>query len=61
MVSIGECVNLELELLRRYLNDHDELPPLNHAAKRLLRKVLTESIQIKRVDLILILKKEIKS
>ena len=36
----GEASNLELQLLRRYFEDHDELPPLNHASKKLLKKAL---------------------
>jgi len=39
----GEASNLELQLLRRYIDDHDELPPLNHASRRLLEKALTET------------------
>ena len=33
-------VNLEHDLLRQYLNDHDELPPFNHAG---IRRVLTSA------------------
>jgi len=43
----GEASNLELELLGQYFVDHDELPPLNHASKKLLKKVLTETIGLK--------------
>ncbi len=43
----GEASNLELQLLHRYLKDHDELPPLNHASKNLLKKVLTDTVVIK--------------
>jgi hypothetical protein len=43
----GEASNLELQLLRRYFEDHDELPPLNHASKRLLKKALTETIVLR--------------
>lgn len=39
----AEAGNLELQLLRRYFEDHDELPPLNHADRRLLEKALTET------------------
>ena len=38
--------NLEHELLHKYLKGHDELPPLNHATKRLLRKLLKEGLHI---------------
>jgi hypothetical protein len=38
-----EAGNLEHQLLRRYIGDHDELPPLNHADRRLLEKDLTET------------------
>ena len=41
-----EPSNLEHQLLRRYLNDHDELPPLNRAGKRLLKKLFTESVVV---------------
>jgi len=40
----GEASNLELQLLRQYLDDHDELPPLNHTSKALLKKALTETV-----------------
>ncbi|PIX31729.1 hypothetical protein COZ60_02940 [Candidatus Bathyarchaeota archaeon CG_4_8_14_3_um_filter_42_8] len=43
----GEASNLELQLLRRYFEDHDELPPLNHASKRLLKKLLTGTVGLK--------------
>lgn len=39
----AEAGNLELQLLRRYIDDHDELPPLNHAGRNLLEKALTET------------------
>ena len=42
-----EAGNLELQLLHRYLEDHDELPPLNHASKALLKKALTETVVLK--------------
>jgi len=35
-----EASNLEFKLLHQYLDDHDELPPLNHAGKRLQKKLL---------------------
>ena len=41
----AEPRNLELELLRRYFEDHDELPPFNHADRRLLKKALTETVE----------------
>ena len=41
-----EAGNLELQLLRRYFEDHDELPPLNHADRRLLEKALTETLKL---------------
>jgi hypothetical protein len=48
-MEIGWCLceeasNLELQLLHRYIDDHDELPPLNHASKALLKKLLTETV-----------------
>jgi len=43
----GEAGNLELQLLRRYFDDHDELPPLNHAGKNLLKIALTDTIGLK--------------
>jgi len=43
----GEASNLEHQLLRRYFEDHDELPPLNHASKMLLKKLLTDTIGLK--------------
>jgi hypothetical protein len=42
----AEAGNLELQLLRRYFEDHDELPPLNHADRRLLEKALTETLKL---------------
>ncbi len=44
--TCNESGNLEHQLLREYLTEHDELPPLNHATKRLLRKVLKETLQL---------------
>ena len=38
--------NLENQLLRQYLSEHDELPPLNRAGKKLLKKLLTEGLQL---------------
>ena len=51
-MEIGWCLceeasNLELQLLHRYIDDHDELPPLNHSSKALLKKLLTETEGIK--------------
>jgi len=43
----GEASNLEHQLLHRYFEDHDELPPLNHASKMLLKKLLTETVRLK--------------
>jgi hypothetical protein len=43
----GEASNLELQLLHRYIEDHDELPPLNHASKVLLKELLTETVGLK--------------
>jgi len=34
--SCNEPGNVEHQLLQQYLQEHDELPPLNHAGKRLL-------------------------
>lgn len=42
----AEAGNLELQLLRRYFKDHDELPPLNNADRRLLEKALTETLKL---------------
>jgi hypothetical protein len=39
----SEPINLEHDLLRKYLSDHDELPPFNHADTRRLHKGLGES------------------
>jgi len=33
-------------LLRRYLEQHDELPPLNHASRKRLKKTLAETIKV---------------
>jgi len=41
-----EAGNLELQLLRQYFDDHDELPPLNHASKRQLEKALAETLRL---------------
>ena len=41
----AEAGNLELQVLRRYFEDHDELPPLNHADRRLLEKALTGTLK----------------
>ncbi len=40
-----EPVNIENNLLRQYISDHDELPPLNHADVKRLYKSLTASIK----------------
>ena len=42
----SEPKNLEHKLLNKYLLDHDELPPLNHAGSKTLKKVLSETIGI---------------
>lgn len=39
----SEPTNLEHELLWRYLADHDELPPFNHADSRRVHKALGDS------------------
>jgi len=39
-----EPVNFEHDLLRQYLNDHDELPPFNHADNRRLLKSVSDSL-----------------
>lgn len=39
-----EPKNLEHDLLRRYLSEHDELPPFNHADIRRLHKSVVDSI-----------------
>jgi len=41
-----EPENMEHELLKRYSQEHNELPPLNHATKHLLKKQLEESVSI---------------
>ena len=41
-----EAGNLEHQLLRRYLEQHDELPPLNHASRKKLKKALLETIRV---------------
>lgn len=40
-----EPKNLEHELLRHYFEEHDELPPLNHASIRRLYKCVTDNIR----------------
>jgi hypothetical protein len=40
----GEPTNLEHDLLRRYLKDHDELPPFNHADIRRLYKAVADQV-----------------
>ena len=42
----AEASNLELQLLRQYFEDHDELPPLNHAGRNLLEKASTETLSL---------------
>ena len=39
-----EASNLEHQLLRQYLKNHDELPPLNRAGKKLLKKGVTDTL-----------------
>lgn len=39
-----EASNLEHQLLRQYLKNHDELPPLNRAGKRLLKKGVADTL-----------------
>lgn len=39
----GEPTNLEHDLLRKYMIDHDELPPFNHADNRRVHKALGDS------------------
>jgi len=41
-----EAGNLEHQLLRRYLEQLDELPPLNHASRKKLKKTLVETIKV---------------
>jgi hypothetical protein len=41
-----EARNLEHQLLQRYVLDHDELPPLNHAEPRQLKKILIEALHV---------------
>jgi len=54
-----EADNMELRLLQQYLEDHDELPPLNRTSKKLLKKIFTEEIRVKpRLRLIIKGKKE---
>jgi len=42
----SEPTNLEHDLLREYLMDHDELPPFNHADVRRLYKTLGDSVTL---------------
>jgi hypothetical protein len=42
----SEPRNLEHELLKRYLKEHDELPPFNHAGIRRLYKSVTDAIRL---------------
>ena len=42
----SEPRNFEHQLLKKYLNDHDELPPLNHAGIKRLYTSLKEKIAI---------------
>ncbi len=37
-------VNLENSLLKQYVKDHDELPPINHADSRRLNESLSETM-----------------
>jgi len=39
----NEPINLENRLLRRYLDDHDELPPFNHADSRRFKEKSSEA------------------
>lgn len=39
----NQPLNLEHELLSRYLNDHDELPPFNHADTRRFQNKTSEA------------------
>jgi hypothetical protein len=48
-LACDEPVNIENALLRRYVGDHDELPPLNHADVRRLCKSLTEQRTARRL------------
>ena len=48
----GEASNLEHQLLQQYFEDHDELPPLNYAGKRLLKKLFTETVGLKETVII---------
>jgi len=41
-----EASDLEHQLLRRYLEQHDELPPLNHASRKKLKKALLKTIRV---------------
>ena len=41
----NEPGNFEHQLLQQYFKEHDELPPLNHAGKRLLKKVFSETVR----------------
>jgi hypothetical protein len=42
----NEPGNIEHQLLKRYSNEHNELPPLNHATRRLLKVSLSESVGV---------------
>ena len=53
-----EASNLELQLLHRYLEDHDELPPLNHASKALLKKASTETVGLGDKEILEVLDKD---
>jgi len=57
--TCNEPGNLEHQLLRRYLKEHDELPPLNHATKRLLKKVFKETVHVQ--DAISYIERKMKS
>ena len=48
-MEVGWCQcdeprNIEHQLLQQYLQEHDELPPLNHAGKRLLEIFLSAKV-----------------
>lgn len=48
-VEVSWCLsneprNLEHQLLNRYLNEHDELPPFNHAGRKTLKKIISDSL-----------------
>jgi len=48
--------NLEHELLKQYLKEHDELPPFNHAGIRRLYKSVTNTIRF--TDSVTVIKKD---